>query len=214
MAQHEQNALDYFGARYLDPMLGMWTSVDPKRQFASPYLYAGNGLNPIIATDNDGNVLQVIGGAALGVLTGMVTAYIEASLSPDKHFHYSLADGITDAAVGALGIGAIKNAGRALKGLSKMGKIKLDGRALHRNKWKNKYNAAKDNLEKGAIKATAGVLTDEYAPQIMEDYAPGLKETAIDYDIPDYTTSNMNASENITIEPAAQASTIVEKDFE
>ena len=24
--------LDYFGARYLDPMLGMWISMDPKRQ--------------------------------------------------------------------------------------------------------------------------------------------------------------------------------------
>ena len=25
--------LNYFGARYLDPMLGLWTSVDPARQF-------------------------------------------------------------------------------------------------------------------------------------------------------------------------------------
>ncbi|MBQ5463490.1 MAG: hypothetical protein IIT53_05610 [Fibrobacter sp.] len=30
--------LNYFGARYLDPMLGMWISMDPARQFASPYL--------------------------------------------------------------------------------------------------------------------------------------------------------------------------------
>ena len=37
----DETQLDYFGARYLDPMLGVWTSVDPKRQFASPYLYAG-----------------------------------------------------------------------------------------------------------------------------------------------------------------------------
>ncbi|MBO4712907.1 MAG: hypothetical protein J5615_03330 [Fibrobacter sp.] len=47
--------LYYFGARYLDPMLGVWTSVDPARQFASPYLYAGNGMNPIGAIDPDGN---------------------------------------------------------------------------------------------------------------------------------------------------------------
>ena len=32
MTQHEQNALDYFGARYLNPMLGMWISVDPPSQ--------------------------------------------------------------------------------------------------------------------------------------------------------------------------------------
>ena len=51
----DEIALDYFGARYLDPMLGMWTSVDPARQFASPYLYAGNGMNPINVVDPDGN---------------------------------------------------------------------------------------------------------------------------------------------------------------
>ena len=51
----DETQLDYFGARYLDPMLGMWTSVDPARQFASPYLYAGNGANPINGVDSDGN---------------------------------------------------------------------------------------------------------------------------------------------------------------
>ena len=51
----DETELNYFGARYLDPMLGMWTSVDPARQFASPYLYAGNGMNPINVVDPDGN---------------------------------------------------------------------------------------------------------------------------------------------------------------
>ncbi|MDY6332478.1 MAG: RHS repeat-associated core domain-containing protein [Fibrobacter sp.] len=51
----EEIALSYFGARYLDPMLGMWISVDPKRQFSSPYLYAGNGYNPVNGVDPDGN---------------------------------------------------------------------------------------------------------------------------------------------------------------
>lgn len=46
-----------FGARYLDPMLGMWISVDPARQFTSPYLYAGNGHNPVNGADEDGNIL-------------------------------------------------------------------------------------------------------------------------------------------------------------
>ena len=55
----DEIALSYFGARYLDPMLGLWTSVDPKRQFASPYLYAGNGYNPVNAFDPDGNVAIV-----------------------------------------------------------------------------------------------------------------------------------------------------------
>ena len=51
----DETELNYFGARYLDPMLGVWTSVDPARQFSSPYLYAGNGMNPINVVDPDGN---------------------------------------------------------------------------------------------------------------------------------------------------------------
>ena len=53
----DETKLNYFGARYLDPMLGMWTSVDPKRQFNGPYLYAGNGANPVNAVDNTGNYM-------------------------------------------------------------------------------------------------------------------------------------------------------------
>ena len=43
----DETGLGYWRARYLDLMLGMWVrvSVDPKRQFASSYLYAGNGAN-------------------------------------------------------------------------------------------------------------------------------------------------------------------------
>jgi len=51
----DETQLNYFGARYLDPMLGMWISVDPARQFASPYLYAGNGVNPVNVVDPNGN---------------------------------------------------------------------------------------------------------------------------------------------------------------
>ena len=51
----DETELNYFGARYLDPMLGLWISVDAAGQFASPYLYAGNGVNPIGSVDPDGN---------------------------------------------------------------------------------------------------------------------------------------------------------------
>jgi len=61
----DETKLNYFGARYLDPMIGVWTSVDPKRQFASPYLYAGNGYNPVNGTDGDGNVFVDDAGKAL-----------------------------------------------------------------------------------------------------------------------------------------------------
>ncbi|MCL4103374.1 hypothetical protein MMG03_002991 [Fibrobacter succinogenes] len=51
----DETELNYFGARYLDPMIGMWISVDPARQFSSPYLYVGNGMNPVNGVDPDGN---------------------------------------------------------------------------------------------------------------------------------------------------------------
>ena len=56
----EEIKLNYFGARYLDPMLGLWVSVDPARQFASPYLYAGNGVNPVNVIDPDGKATYQI----------------------------------------------------------------------------------------------------------------------------------------------------------
>jgi len=53
----DETGLNFFGARYLDPMLGMWTSVDPVRQFSSPYLYVGNGTNPIGYYDEIGDYI-------------------------------------------------------------------------------------------------------------------------------------------------------------
>ena len=50
----DETQLNYFGARYLDPMLGMWISVDPARFFSSSYLYMGNAYNPLRFTDVDG----------------------------------------------------------------------------------------------------------------------------------------------------------------
>ena len=50
----DETKLSNHGARLLDPMLGVWISVDPKRFFPSPYLYMGNGYNPILFADLNG----------------------------------------------------------------------------------------------------------------------------------------------------------------
>ncbi|MCQ2109422.1 MAG: DUF4329 domain-containing protein [Fibrobacter sp.] len=50
----DETQLSNHGARMLDPMLGIWISVDPKRFFPSPYLYMGNGYNPIRFADLNG----------------------------------------------------------------------------------------------------------------------------------------------------------------
>ncbi len=50
----DETLLSNHGARLLDPMLGMWISVDLARFFTSPYLYMGNGYNPIKFADLNG----------------------------------------------------------------------------------------------------------------------------------------------------------------
>ncbi|NLE05251.1 MAG: hypothetical protein GX638_10705, partial [Crenarchaeota archaeon] len=64
----DETELSYFGARYLDQMLGLWVSVDAKRQFNSPYLYAGNGTNPVNGVDEDGNDFNKYGEDAYQVM--------------------------------------------------------------------------------------------------------------------------------------------------
>jgi RHS repeat-associated protein len=80
----DEIALDYFGARYLDPMLGMWISVDPKRQFASPHLYAGNGYNPINVVDPDGNETLIALDEKNKVLNMTYTANDNATVTFNK----------------------------------------------------------------------------------------------------------------------------------
>ena len=41
-------------ARYYDPQLGRWWSVDPVDEYDTPYLYVGN--SPTVAIDKDGNI--------------------------------------------------------------------------------------------------------------------------------------------------------------
>jgi len=50
----DETGLGNHGARMLDPMIGMWIAVDPRRFFPSPYLYMGNGYNPIRFADLTG----------------------------------------------------------------------------------------------------------------------------------------------------------------
>lgn len=65
----DETELGYWGARYLDLMLGLWISVDPKRQFSSPYLYAGNGFNPVNVIDEDGDEVKGTFSKSTGILT-------------------------------------------------------------------------------------------------------------------------------------------------
>jgi len=61
--------LSYFGARYYDAEVGVWTSVDPMEQYWSRYSYVGG--NPVNAVDPTGALaipmyLPGIGGGSVG----------------------------------------------------------------------------------------------------------------------------------------------------
>jgi hypothetical protein len=66
------------GARYYDPELGIWLSVDAEDQFANAYGYASN---PLIMVDPDGNfalqaaIVSAIIGSAIGTVQGAINAH-------------------------------------------------------------------------------------------------------------------------------------------
>ena len=104
----DETELNYFGARYLDPMLGLWTSVDAARQFSSPYLYAGNGVNPINGVDDDGKAFNPFG-LLVGVGTGVAASW-------DAQAEYRRVSGVnynpvTETIVGVVTYGAYVAAG-------------------------------------------------------------------------------------------------------
>ena len=72
---------DYFGARYYDPELGQFTSIDKAAQFASGFVYGNN--NPIIGVDKDGNffwVAFIMGAIAGGYGGAQIAAADDADL--------------------------------------------------------------------------------------------------------------------------------------
>jgi RHS repeat-associated protein len=60
-----------FHARLYDPYLGRWFAVDPKGQFASPFLAMGN--NPMIGVDPNGEWLHLLFGALIGGTINVLT---------------------------------------------------------------------------------------------------------------------------------------------
>ncbi|HSQ97746.1 MAG TPA: RHS repeat-associated core domain-containing protein [Rickettsiales bacterium] len=68
--------LYYFGARYYDPDLKVFTTQDPKRQFANPYIYANN--DPIKNIDPDGRIVGIDDAIEL-VAIATVTADVAAT---------------------------------------------------------------------------------------------------------------------------------------
>jgi RHS repeat-associated protein len=65
-------ALAYFGARFYDPILGMWLMTDPASQFFNPYAHQGN---PVSYVDKDGEFFWLIIAGLIGAGIGAVQGY-------------------------------------------------------------------------------------------------------------------------------------------
>jgi len=61
-------ALTYYGARYFDPVLAVWSVPDPAGQFSNPYYFGGDPLNYV---DPDGEFVHIIVGAVVGAGVGI-----------------------------------------------------------------------------------------------------------------------------------------------
>jgi len=116
-----------FELRLWDARIGRWTSIDPYRQFHSPYLGMAN--NPIISTDPDGGfVPQLVAGAfgfvvGAGVeLTGQAIANIAAG--KDAFHNIDVGDVLISGAEGAI-IGATFGAS-----IGVVASVKVGGAAL------------------------------------------------------------------------------------
>jgi RHS repeat-associated protein len=64
-------AFYYYGARYFDPVLGMWSVPDPAGQFANPYYFGGDPVNYV---DPDGEWVHIAVGAIIGAGVGAYQA--------------------------------------------------------------------------------------------------------------------------------------------
>jgi RHS repeat-associated protein len=79
----DQNGLNlyHYGARWYDPMIGRWTTMDPANQFYSPYVYVGNG--PICMIDPTGKQTVSAGIQVSFTLFGIWNISIEKGIAFD-----------------------------------------------------------------------------------------------------------------------------------
>ena len=82
----DETKLSNHGARLLDPMLGVWISVDPKRFFPSPYLYMGNGYNPIRFADLNGEAPYELYGSLDAAAQDFAKLYNGLSIASNKEY--------------------------------------------------------------------------------------------------------------------------------
>jgi RHS repeat-associated protein len=104
-----------FGARHLDPELGIWTTPDAAGQYFNPYSYGAG--DPINGTDPDGNWFWIDDAIATGL--GAVAGYVGYGVATGDWWS---GQALAMAAVGAAaGEGALYTGGATLSALGAVG---------------------------------------------------------------------------------------------
>ena len=102
----------YFGARFYDPLFGLWLAPDPAGQFATPYTYGGDPLNYI--DPNGESVTAAIAiGAAVGAAIGGTVSAVNCSGANEVSCGRAVAQG---AAIGGIAGAASGGGGSAVSG--------------------------------------------------------------------------------------------------
>src|SRR5262249_541075 len=102
--------LEYAGARFYDPSLGMFLTHDAAHQFANPYSYGGG--DPVNGTDPTGNVFGIddaVEAFVIGFAGGFAASAIQPGLD-GATLGQSLKAGLVGGAIGgatSVGLGII-----------------------------------------------------------------------------------------------------------
>jgi uncharacterized protein RhaS with RHS repeats len=126
--------LHYFGRRFYDPEVGVWTAVDPKGQYYSAYSYVGG--NPVLIVDPNGEygalagalrgiASGAIGGAAYGGLIGGAISASQGGSFWEGFGKGALYGGIAGGAFSGI-YGGVAGYGQVYQGLSGVGKQFVD----------------------------------------------------------------------------------------
>ncbi|OWV01607.1 MULTISPECIES: RHS repeat domain-containing protein [unclassified Fibrobacter] len=132
----------YFGARFYDPLFGLWLTPDPAGQFANPYTYGGDPINYI---DPNGESLTaaIAIGAAVGAAIGASVSAVNCSGASEVSCGRAVAQGtLKGAAVGAIS-GAISGGVAAVaSGISGTASVAAEGGAMIASAGAETANAA------------------------------------------------------------------------
>jgi RHS repeat-associated protein len=115
----EGTGLNYFGARYYDPVTGMWISCDPKQDSYSPYSYVKG--NPQLYTDPNGQFAWLIF-LAIAAANGAINVGTDYALHRLTGQNYCLGDAGFSFLAGA-SVSMLSPQAPIFSDLGKLGKI-------------------------------------------------------------------------------------------